>query len=131
MLELLGDQQLNFIVPVPNNGSVSRPHGVKFNGDPDSREARGFQCYIGNTDLNTFDFIVTSLRNDPNNPVSEYLLPIPSGFAVWTAISNVANPSIVTNTLGEPRFNQNLDRTVDRTRMGHRRDMLVCNSKMV
>ena len=68
-MELLDNHQLNFVIPVPNNGSISRPHGVEFEGDRESRLARGFQCYIGNTDINTFDFIVMSMRNDPYNPI--------------------------------------------------------------
>ena len=131
VLDLLDNIKLNFVVPVPTNGSFARPNGVRFQGNPESQEARGFQCFVKNPDINTFDFIVVSMRNDPKNPFSEYLVPIPTGFAVWSAISDVANPSLVTNTLGEAKFNKNLNKLEERTPMGHRRDMLVCNSKMV
>ena len=130
-MDLLDNEKLNFVVPVPTNGSFARPNGVKFQGQAESQEARGFQCYVKNPDINTFDFIVLTMRNDPKYPFSEYLVPIPTGFAIWSALSDVANPSIVTNTLGEARFNKNLDKLNEKTPMGLRRDMLVCNSKMV
>ena len=130
-MDLLDNEKLNFVVPVPTNGSFARPNGVKFQGQAESQEARGFQCYVKNPDINTFDFVVLSMRNDPKYPFSEYLVPIPTGFAIWSALSDVANPSIVTNTLGEARFNKNLDKLNEKTPMGLRRDMLVCNSKMV
>lgn len=121
---------MDFIVPVPNNGSVTRSNNVVYNGEPDTKEARGFQCYVGNPGIDTFDFIVLTLRNDPNQPISEYLMPIPTGYALWSAVNQVANVSIVTNRLGEQKFNKNLD-LYGRTPMGHRRDMLICNSKTV
>ena len=130
-MDLLDNEKLNFVVPVPTNGSFARPNGVKFQGQAESQEARGFQCYVKNPDINTFDFIVLTMRNDPKYPFSEYLVPIPTGFAIWSALSDVANPSIVTNTLGEAKFNKNLDKLNEKTPMGLRRDMLVCNSKMV
>ena len=58
-------------------------------------------------------------------------MPIPGGYAVWSAISNLANPSIVTNRLGEDKFNKALDLLEEKTPQGHRRDMLVCNSKTI
>ena len=131
MLDLLGDVQLNFVLPVPTQGSMARPNGIKFEGDPDSKAARGFQCYVKNPEINCFDFIVIQLRNDPKAPYSEYLVPITTGFGVWGQISDVVNPSITTNTLGDPKFNKNLDLMHENTPMGHRRDMLVCNNKLV
>ena len=131
ILSLLGETQMKFMLPVPTNGCFARSNGVKFNGLPDTQEERGFQCYVENPTINTFDFIVISLTSDPNNPYTEYLMPIPSGHAVWNEISNLSNPSIVTNSLGENKFNKNLDILPEKTPMGHRRDMLICNSKMV
>ena len=58
-------------------------------------------------------------------------MPLPGGYAVWSAISNVANPSIVTNSLGDEKFNKALDLLDERTPQGHRRDLLVCNTKTV
>ena len=130
-MSLLEDVQLNFVIPVPSNGSIARPNGVKFDGDPDTPEGRAFKCYVENPEINTFDFVVITMRNDPKQPFSEYLVPIPSGFAVWSAITDISDPSIVTNRLGEPKFNKNMDMMEEKTPMGHRRDMLICNSKMV
>ena len=128
---MLGNTQMKFILPVPNSGSFSRSNGVQFDGPSDSQAARGFQCYVANPPIECFDFIVLAMTNDPLQPFSEYLMPIPSGYAVWSEISRVSNPSIVTNQLGEVKFNKNLDILEERTAMGHRRDMLVCNSKSV
>ena len=58
-------------------------------------------------------------------------MPIPNGYALWSAISDVANPSIVTNSLGDETFNKALDCLDRRTPQGHRRDLLVCNTKLV
>ena len=58
-------------------------------------------------------------------------MPIPSGYALWSAISDVANPSIVTNSLGDETYNKALDLLDTRTPQGHRRDLLVCNTKKV
>ena len=70
MLSLLGDLELNFTVLVPTSGSLARPNGVEYEKDPDTREARGFQCYIENPDINCFNTIVITLRNDPLMPYS-------------------------------------------------------------
>ena len=56
-------------------------------------------------------------------------MPVPSGHAVWSAISDLANPSIVTNSLGDDTYNKALDLLENKTPQGHRRDLLVCNSK--
>ena len=58
-------------------------------------------------------------------------MPLPGGYAVWSAISDLANPSIITNGLGDDTFNKALDRLDQKTPQGHRRDLLVCNSKNV
>ena len=58
-------------------------------------------------------------------------MPLPGGYAVWSAISDLANPSIVTNGLGDDTFNKALDRLDQKTPQGNRRDLLVCNSKNV
>ena len=70
MLELLGDVELNFTTLVPNAGHLARPNGVRYDGEPDTKEARGFQCYVGNPDISCFDMIVITLRNDPLLPYS-------------------------------------------------------------
>ena len=128
---MLEDVQMNFVVPVPTAGTLARPNGVRFKGESNTKEARGFECYVKNPEINCFDFILIQLRNDPKIPFSEYLMPIPTGHAVWSQISNVANPSITTNRLGDHKFNKNLDRAEEPTPYGHRRDMLICNNKMV
>ena len=56
-------------------------------------------------------------------------MPIPNGHGLWSAISDVANPSLVTNSLGDDNFNKALDLLETKTPQGHRRDLLVCNSK--
>ena len=58
-------------------------------------------------------------------------MPIPSGHAVWSAISQLANPSFVTNRLGEDKYDKALNLMEAKTPQGHRRDLLVCNSKTV
>ena len=55
---------------VPTSGHLARPNGVVYDGEPDSREERGFQCYVRNPDINCFDMIVVTLRNDPYFPIT-------------------------------------------------------------
>ena len=70
MLALLGDVELNFTVMVPSAGHLARPNGVVYEGEPDTREERGFQCYVGNPDINCFDTFVITLRDDKYFPIS-------------------------------------------------------------
>ena len=89
VLELLGAHELNFAVGVPNSGSLTRPNGVKFNGDMHSVTGRAFQAYVANTPIHCFNFLVVTLRGDPKVPWSEYLIPATSGLATWSAICDL------------------------------------------
>ena len=89
VLELLGEHELNFSIGVPNSGSLTRPNGVEFQGDKTSLQGRAFNAYVEQAPMHCFNFLISTLRNDPQMPWSEYLLPAMSGIATWSAICDL------------------------------------------
>ena len=89
VLELLGEHELNFSIGVPNSGSLTRPNGVEFQGDKTSFAGRAFAAYVEQAPIHCFNFLVSTLRNDPQMPWSEYLLPAMSGLATWSGICDL------------------------------------------
>ena len=94
VLELLGENELNFSVGVTNNGSLSLPNGVEFKGDKTSEAGRAFSAYVEQAPIHCFNFIVATFRNDPLQPWSEYLIPAMSGLATWSAICELGTEFI-------------------------------------
>ena len=109
---------------------VTRTNDLVYTGIPNTISEDAFGAFVKNQATHTFHHHIIVFRQDKYQPLSEYMLPIFTGFDVFSQIADIANASVVTNDAGDPAYTGTLYRRSENTKVAHRRPLLYITSKV-